>query len=405
MASRRPTHKRGAPRNRYWQALERMSYREFSQHPNNAHRGLRRASADQERQCFDALSFPNTGASTSAGVVPRSSSDNGFVYARARDRYNHPNATYRLDAVPDAAARLVIWIRLSRYPTSVAPYGIGRLRFRCRRSTTALRGLEILPQLRHSERANNEKPISTSPSHDDRYVLAMTVSGHDPKSAAEDIRRFGKMPGVVGVQLLILQEMAGSQLFDPIYEAACEMGLAIVIHQNGGEGCYTYSQGPAGGIPRSYAERHAVLPQVGAANVMDMIVSGALERFPQLRVVMVEWGFTWLSWLLSRMDYLWESDRSAAPLVKRRPSEYVAEHFTFATQPLDETTKMPELAAMFGIQNLDKMLLFSSDYPHYDTDSPSVILGKIPDALKARVCYQNAVVSPRSQNPQIDEEK
>jgi predicted TIM-barrel fold metal-dependent hydrolase len=144
-------------------------------------------------------------------------------------------------------------------------------------------------------------------------------------------------------------------------------------------------------MPRSYAERHAVLPQVGAANAMDMIVSGALERFPQLRVVMVEWGFTWLSSLLSRMDYLWESDRSAAPWVRRRPSEYVAEHFKFATQPLDDTTKMSELATMLGIKNLDRMLLFSSDYPHYDTDHPQLIISKMPDALKARVCYQNAV--------------
>lgn len=316
-------------------------------------------------------------------------SDNGFIYARARDRYNHPNATYRLDAVPDKGgpAGSDPAFTIAHH---IEPFGI----------TTAL----LLPQehygvarFGHSaaaaafERANNEYLIDTWLSHDDRYALAMTVSGHDPKAAVQDIRRLGNSPGVVAIQLLILQDMAGSPWFDPIYEAACEMSLPIVIHQNGGEGCYSYAQGSAGGVPRSYAERHAVLPQIGAANVMDMIVSGAFERYPQLRVAMVEWGFTWLSWLVSRMDYLWESDRSAAPLIKRRPSEYVAEHFTFATQPLDETTKTSELAAMFGIKNLDQMLLFSSDYPHYDTDDPQVIINKIPATMKARVCYQNAV--------------
>ena len=94
---------------------------------------------------------------------------------------------------------------------------------------------------------------------------------------------------------------------------------------------------------------------------------------------------------MSRMDYLWELDRSAAPNIKRRPSEYVAEHFTFATQPLDETTNRSELASMFGIPNLDKMLLFASDYPHYDTDAPSVVLSKIPPEMKQKICYQNAV--------------
>lgn len=319
----------------------------------------------------------------------RTTSDNGFVYARARDRYNHPNATYRLDSVPDVGgpAGSDPDFTISNH---IEPCGI----------TTAL----LLPQEHYGvarfgnsaaaaafERANNEYLIDSWVNHDPRYALAITVSSHDPHAAAADIRRLGKVPGVVGVQVLILQHMLGSPLFDPIYEAACEMGLPIVSHQNGGEGCYSYSQGPAGGLPRTYAERHAVLPQVGAANVMDMILSGVFERHPTLKVVMVEWGFTWLSWLVSRMDYLWEQHREHAPWVKRRPSEYVAEHFTFATQPLDETTRPAELAAMFGIKNLDRMLLFSSDYPHYDTDAPSVILAKIPPEMKARVCYQNAL--------------
>ena len=324
---------------------------------------------------------------TSGGL--RNRSDNGFVYARARDRYPHPNATYRLDALPpaggpagsDPAFTLI---------NHIEPYGI----------TTAL----LLPQEHYGvarfgnsqaaaafERANNEYLIDSWLGHDTRYALAMTVSDHDPKSAAADIRRLGAMPGVVGVQTLILKNMLGSPVFDPIFEAACEMGLPIVSHQNGGEGCYSYAQGPAGGAPRLYGERHAVLPQIGAANVMDMIFSGAFERFPEMKVVMVEWGFGWLSWLMSRMDYVWEANRDASPWVKRRPSEYVAEHFTFATQPLDETTKPSELAAMLGIPNLDKMLLFSSDYPHYDADSPDVILRKVPETMKAQVCYQNAV--------------
>ena len=323
-----------------------------------------------------------------SGSGPQSSS-NGFIYARARDRYNHPNSTYRLDSLPDEGgpAGSSPAFTLSNH---VEPNGI----------TTAL----LLPQEHYGvarfgnpaaaasfERANNEYMIDTWLSFDRRFTLAITVSDHAPKEAAADIRRLGKMDGVVGVQLLILQHMAGSAGFDPIYEAACEMELPIVFHQNGGEGCYTYSQGPAGGVPRSYGERHAVLPQIGSANILDMIVSGTFERFPQLRIVMAEWGFTWLTWLMSRMDYLWERERDTAPWVKRRPSEYVAEHFTFTTQPLDETTKSAELAAMFGIPHLDSMLMFSSDYPHYDTDEVRIVLNKIPQAMRENVCYGNAV--------------
>ena len=316
-------------------------------------------------------------------------SDNGFVYARARDRYPHPNATFRRDALPpqggpagsDPAFTVTNHIEPFGIRTAVLlpqePYGV--VRFGNSQAAAAF------------ERANNEYLIDTWLSYDKRYTLAITVSDHDPKSAAADIRRLGSKPGVIGVQVLINKNMLGSTVFDPIYDAASEMELAIISHQSGSEGCYAYSQVPAAGTPRFYGERHAVLPQIGAANVTDMVMSGVFERFPKLRVVMVEWGFTWLVSLMSRMDYLWERNRQASPYVKRPPSQYIVEHCKFATQPLDEAAKPTELAAMFGIPGLEKMLLFSSDYPHYDTDSPNIILNKIPASIKDRICYQNAL--------------
>ncbi len=316
-------------------------------------------------------------------------SSNGFVFARARDRYPHPNTTYRLDALPPSGG-----------PAGSDPAFVLKDLIEPNGITTAL----LLPQehygvIRFSnpaaavafERANNAYLIDHWLSADRRFALAMTVSEHDPIAAAASIRELGHRDGVVGVQVLINRNMLGSLVFDPIYAAAQDMDLAIVSHQNGSEGCYSYSQVPAGGVPRFYGERHSVLPQVGAANVVDMIVSGVFERFPKLRVVMVEWGFSWLGALMSRADYLWERNRSAAPHLKRRPSEYLVEHFKFATQPLDEASSSREFEAMLGIPDLDKMLLFSSDYPHYDTDTPNIIVGKIPERMKDAVCWGNAL--------------
>ncbi|MBS7705481.1 amidohydrolase family protein [Chelatococcus asaccharovorans] len=339
----------------------------------------------------DALS-PYLSSRWRERFVPRSigqSSSNGFVFARARDRYPHPNTTYRLDALPPngGPAGSDPEFVLSDL---IEPHGI----------TTAL----LLPQEHYGvvrfssaeaaavfERANNEYLIDQWLAVDNRFALALTVSEHDPVAAAQSIRDLGRREGVVGVQLLINKTMLGSRLFDPIYAAAQDMGLAIVSHQNGSEGCYSFAQGPAGGAPRFYGERHSVLPQVGAANVVDMIMSGVFERFPELRVVMVEWGFSWLGALMSRADHLWMKNRSAAPHLKHAPSEYVVKHFKFATQPLDEASGSKEFEAMFGIPELNKMLVFSSDYPHYDTDAPDVILGKIPEPMKDAVYWQNAL--------------
>lgn len=316
--------------------------------------------------------------------------DNGIrAYARAKDRYNHPADTQRLDAYPPGGGpagsdpAMTIERHIDRYGISLAmllpqqPYG-----------TTAWGEPEAANAF---VAATNLFFLDEWVGFDHRYGLAITVSAHDPGAAAAEIRRHAGTPGVIAVQLLLMDRMLGDTWYDPIYAAACEAGLPIAVHQSGSEGCFTYSQSPAGGVPRSYGERHSVLTQAGAANVVDAVVNGAFERFPDLKIVMVEWGFSWLATVSSRMDLFWLKDPSQAPRIKRLPSEYIARHFTFTTQPLDEVGR-PHRGALFAATGLKDILLFSSDYPHYDTDNPRFVLsGQIPQDFRAAVCYENAL--------------
>lgn len=312
------------------------------------------------------------------------------TYARAKDRYNHPADTQRLESYPEDGGpagsdpAITIEQHLDPFGISVAfllpqqPYGVTA--WGDAAAATAFVG------------ATNDFFIDKWVSFDPRYSMAITVSPHDPVAAAAEIRRHAGVPGVIGVQLLIADRMMGDVWFDPIYEAACEAGLPIAVHQSGSEGCFTYSQVPAGGVPRSYGERHVVLTQVGAANISDLVIQGTFERFPELKVVMVEWGFSWLPALRGRLDTLWLRDPGAAPLIKKLPSQYIRDHITFTTQPLDEVETPAEWEALFSPDGFDKMLLFSSDYPHYDTDDPHFVLhNKIPEALRPALCYGNAV--------------
>lgn len=311
------------------------------------------------------------------------------TYARARDRYNHPNRTYRVDALPDSGgpAGSDPVFMLDHF---IKPFGI----------TTAMLlpqevyGVTVWPDAEAASAfigSNNDYLLDKWVGLSAHYSLAITVAPHDPFAAAHEIDRVGGSPGAVGVQLLLQEQMLGSRWYDPIYEAAVRNELPIVYHQSGNEGCYLTSLAPAGGVPRSYGERHVVLTQVGAANIVDLIVGGVFERFPTLRVVMVEWGFSWLASLMARLDHLWAADPSAAPLVKRLPSEYIADHVTFTTQPLDEPDTRGEFEALFSIPHIEKMLLFSSDYPHYDTDDPDFIIKRIPQDMRAAVCHENAI--------------
>ena len=70
-----------------------------------------------------------------------------------------------------------------------------------------------------------------------------------------------------------------------------------------------------------------------------------------------------------RMDQHFERFRDEVPHLKRRPSEYVREHFWFTTQPIDEPDEARHLRSLIEWVGVDR-LLFSSDYPHWDFDDP-----------------------------------
>ncbi len=57
-----------------------------------------------------------------------------------------------------------------------------------------------------------------------------------------------------------------------------------------------------------------------------------------------------------------ERFRCEVPHLKRKPSEYVREHFWFTTQPIDEPDEGKHLRQLIEWVGVDR-LLFSSDYP------------------------------------------
>jgi hypothetical protein len=62
---------------------------------------------------------------------------------------------------------------------------------------------------------------------------------------------------------------------------------------------------------------------------------------------------------------------SEAPLLKRRPSEYIADMY-FTSQPLERSNlKLTE--ATFDAIKAETQLLFASDWPHWDFDLPNSI--------------------------------
>jgi predicted TIM-barrel fold metal-dependent hydrolase len=239
--------------------------------------------------------------------------------------------------------------------------------------------------------AYNDWLAATWLSADDRYRANLVVGAQDPVAAALEIRRAAQDRRFVAVLLPLTNILMGQRHYYPIYEAAAELGLPITVHPNSGEGIFRTAPAMAGGTPTYYVEWHAGLSQVFQANVISLICHGVFERFPGLKVVITEGGLGWIPDVIWRLDKNVKGLRDEVPWVKRLPSEYLADHVRFTTQPLPEPRRRHHLEVLCEIAQAERTLMFSSDYPHWDFDDPQHSLTALPAAIRQRVSVDNAV--------------
>jgi predicted TIM-barrel fold metal-dependent hydrolase len=126
------------------------------------------------------------------------------------------------------------------------------------------------------------------------------------------------------------------------------------------------------------------------AVMASLVFEGVFERFPRLKIVLIEGGFAWVPALTWRMDKHWDRMREETPHVKRPPSEYVREHFWFTTQPIEEPENPADLAEIMDWIGYDR-LMFSTDYPHWDFDDPQrAFKAQLTEQQRAGVFRDNA---------------
>lgn len=238
-------------------------------------------------------------------------------------------------------------------------------------------------------RAANDYYIDQWLPIDQRLTYAPVVPSQDPLAAAEEIRRVGLCGQVSAIAVPPISILMGNRYWWPIYEAASDMELPLLLHVSGCEAIYNGAPMPAGGMPDTYIERYVTLGQGAEANLNSLVMSGTFERFPRLKILFVEYGFVWPIALMLRMDRLWRGLRHEVPWVKKSPIDYVADHVWFTTQPIEEPRDPQDLLGLIKMLGVDN-LCFSSDYPHWDNDMPMQALRLLPKAERDKVMRQNA---------------
>jgi len=206
-----------------------------------------------------------------------------------------------------------------------------------------------------------------------------------PEQAAREIQRCASDPRFVQVLMpSVGTQPLGESRYWPIYAAAVETGLPVAAHFGGLE------QHQGAGWPSFYLEVHAWAANTMIAMVLNMICEGVFEEFPDLQVVLVEGGTAWASSLMWAMDAAWSQLRDEVPHLRRPPSEYFREHFWFTTQPIEEPENPEHLAQIIEHSGMADRIMFSSDYPHWDFDSPASALRHLPGELRKRILFSNA---------------
>jgi predicted TIM-barrel fold metal-dependent hydrolase len=209
-----------------------------------------------------------------------------------------------------------------------------------------------------------------------------------PEEAAAEVRRCARL-GLRGAELSLSYDMVPlwHEQWEPIWRASAESGVPIHLHSIGSRFDPRWRESGKR-IFRLMTASKTTAFQVGMLEVLaEVIWSGALERYPDLRVILGESGIGWIPYALERMDA--EADQFSDLGLKLKPSEYWRRQMA-ATFQDDQV----------GIDNLDKIgedtLMWGSDYPHPDgtwPDSREFIarqFANVPAATRAKLLRENA---------------
>lgn len=221
---------------------------------------------------------------------------------------------------------------------------------------------------------------------DSRLRASIVIPGRDPLAAAREIDRVGSHPGFVQVLLPVRSERPyGHRYFWPMFEAMVRHDLVAGIHWGG----QTDGAPSPTGWASWHAEEMAAETQVFASQMTSLILEGVFQKFPQLRVSMLEGGFTWLPTWGWNLNKKWKGLRREVPWVNRLPTEIIREHIRFSAVPIDMGPPAHMRKIIEWLES-DDMLMFATDYPHLHDDDMDDLLAVMPESMRANVMSETA---------------
>ena len=202
----------------------------------------------------------------------------------------------------------------------------------------------------------------------DRLVGVGALPMQDPTRAADEVHRIAGM----GLRAGFARPNAYNdrhlhhRSYTPVWEALCEEGLPIAFHPAG------LSDMPGAGR----ALTHLMAPGTHHALILlfdeqmtlsNLVYGGVCERFPELKVAILECGGGWIAHWMDRLDEFLESYGWATGGLSLTPREYFQRQCWISFDPGEITSKV--LAPIVGADRF----VWASDFPHSDAQYPGVV--------------------------------
>jgi uncharacterized protein len=235
-------------------------------------------------------------------------------------------------------------------------------------------------------RALNDWIVKEWLDRDPRLRASIVVSLQNVEFAVDEIERCARNPRFVQVLVLAMGEVPlGRRHFWPIYAAAERHRLPIGIHAGS---AYRHPVTSLG-WPTYYVEDYAAQAQGFQSQVTSLICEGVLAKHPGLKVVLIESGVTWVPAFLWRMSKFWRGLRTEIPWIDRSPLEIFRDHFRLTVQPFDAPDSPDVVRRVLDHLGSDELLLFASDYPHWQFDGDNFLPAGIPADLARKIMVEN----------------
>lgn len=234
-------------------------------------------------------------------------------------------------------------------------------------------------------RLSNDRLAEIVRRHPMRFAALASFAPQDPRAAAKEMERAVntlKLNGFI-VNSHTDNAYLDQPRFWPILEAAQALDAPLYIHP----------RAPSDGMAEPFRDYRMESPVWGygveaGTHAVRLMLSGVLDRFPRLRIVLGHMGEALPFWMW-RLDFMGAPGaRAAGRLNRLKPSEYFKRNFAITTSGMEDPLALRFCIDKLGIDSI----MWAIDYPYQPTAPAVKFLESAPlsDQERLQIAHGNA---------------